>query len=111
MPELPPFLIIRGLTEEGQVFRPSDWIERLMDTLSHYGSDRRLNGRPYDGRERRSHQIEFLKPQMIDGSKCLVVDGRLRLTNPLAYEFLMEFVRSNRLCWTEYAVGEPARKP
>lgn len=93
----PPRVIIEGLTLDGGRFRPSDWVERLLDTLTSYGTDRRLNRRPYAGPERRTQQVSFLHPQMIGGVKCLVVDSRLRDANPAAYDFLMEFVRSNRL--------------
>lgn len=34
---------------------------------------------------------------MIDGSKCLVVDTRLREANPSAFRFLLEFIENNRL--------------
>ena len=30
-------IVIEGVTEEGAVFRPSDWIERLLDSIAHYG--------------------------------------------------------------------------
>lgn len=90
-------IVIEGLTEEGRVFRPSDWIERLLETLTHFGSDRRSGARRYRGPERRARQISFLQARICDGHKCLIVDLRLRDANPQAFEFLMEFVRSNRL--------------
>jgi hypothetical protein len=108
MPGSAPYLIIEGLTEDGQRFRPSDWIERLIDTLSSYGADRRLDSRPYVGSERRQRQVQFLQAQMIDGAKCLLVDERLRDANPLAYGFLMEFVRSNRLRWRAHGAPPAA---
>ena len=93
----PPTLVIEGITIEGMVFRPSDWIERLIGTLSAYGADRRINERTFAGAERRLRQENFLRAHMLDGSKCLVVDTRLNETNPAAYNFLLEFVHSNRL--------------
>ena len=95
------FLIIEGLTEDGQCFRPSDWAERLLDTLSNYGSDRRQQVRPFTGPERRRREPVFLKVQINDSHTCLMVDLRLREANPQAYAFLMEFVRSNRLRYSE----------
>jgi hypothetical protein len=92
-------LVIEGVTEDGRAFRPSDWTERLLDSLSHYGSDRRARPRQHNGPERRAGQIRFLQAQICDGNKCLVVDLRLRDANPQAYDFLMEFVRNNRLRW------------
>ena len=93
----PPTLVIEGVTLDGMVFRPSDWIERLIGTLSAYGEDRRASTRVYAGMDRRQRQESFLRAQMIDGSKCLVVDTKLREVNPGAYHFLLEFIQSNRL--------------
>jgi len=91
-------LVIEGITTEGDVFRPSDWIERLLDSLAHYGQDRRAGERrPYRGPERRRGQQAFLQAQFCDGRKCLVVDLRLRDTNPAAYRFLLEFIQNNHL--------------
>lgn len=92
-----PKLVIEGITQDGQIFRPSDWIERLIGTLSTYGEDRRVNPRPHLGMDRRRRQEIFLQAQMIDGHKCLVVDTRLREANPSAYRFLQEFIENNRL--------------
>jgi len=90
-------LIVEGQTEEGLRFRPSDWIERLIDAVSVYGADRRSRSEPCPGRERRLHQVIFLQAQMINGQKCLAVDGRLREANPAGYDYLIDFIRSNRL--------------
>lgn len=91
-------IVIEGITEEGMAFRPSDWIDRLLDSLAHFGRDRRTGDRRlYRGPERRRHDLAFLQAQICNGRKCLVVDLRLRDANPQAFEFLMEFVRSNRL--------------
>lgn len=94
-------LLIEGQTEDGRTFRPSDWADRLIDTLSHFGHDRRARRSRFDGPDRRHGQIAFLHAQMLDGRKCLRVDLRLRDANPEAFAFLMDFVRSNRLCWRE----------
>lgn len=90
-------LVIEGITQDGQLFRPSDWIERLIGTLSTYGEDRRASSRPHVGPDRRRRQESFLQAQMIDGQKCLVVDTRLREANPAAYRFLQDFIENNRL--------------
>jgi len=97
MPSEPPKIIVEGITQEGQIFRPSDWIERLIDTVISYGEDRRARSGPYHGPDRRRRQVGFLQAQMIEGRKCLVVDKRLRDANPAAYRFLQEFIQNNRL--------------
>ena len=79
MPNDSPKLVIEGITTEGTVFRPSDWVERLLDSLAHYGQDRRAGQhRPYRGPERRQGGQAFLQAQICDGHKCLIVDLRLR---------------------------------
>jgi hypothetical protein len=90
-------LVVEGITEDGRPFRPSDWVERLIDSVSNYGHDRRARCSPYRGPDRRQGQLAFLQAQMLNGKKCLRVDLRLREANPIAFEFLMDFVRSNRL--------------
>jgi len=97
MPNQLPRIIVEGVTLDGKIFRPSDWIERLIDTVFSYGEDRRTRSGPYSGPDRRRRQIGFLQAQMIDGQKCLVVDKRLRDANPVAFRFLQDFIQSNCL--------------
>jgi len=104
----PPKIVIEGITLDGTVFRPSDWIERLIDTLSSFGKDRRSRPGSYSGPDRRRRQVDFLQAQMIDGRKCLVVDTRLHDANPVAYRFLLEFIQNNRLRMLEIERTNPA---
>jgi len=104
----PPKIVIEGIALDGMVFRPSDWIERLIDTLSSYGEDRRSRPGSYSGPDRRCRQVDFLQAQIIDGRKCLVVDMRLRDANPAAYRFLQEFIKNNRLRMQETDSASPA---
>jgi hypothetical protein len=92
-----PMFVIEGITVDGKVFRPSDWIERLIDTVSSYGNDRRSRSGSYTGPDRRRRQVGFICSQIIEGRKCLLVDPRLQEANPAAFRFLQEFVQSNRL--------------
>ena len=108
MPSDLPKIVIEGFTLDGKVFRPSDWIERLIDTVSSYGEDRRSRPRSYSGPDRRRRQVDFLQAQMINGRKCLVVDTRLRDANPAAYRFLQEFIQNNRLRMQETDSASPA---
>lgn len=81
--------IIRGVTEEGKILHPGDWCERISSTLASFGNDHRL------------HYSTAVAPCMINGEKCLVVARNLRDVNPDAYDFIMEFARSNQLCIRE----------
>ena len=80
-----PEIVIQGITESGQPFRPSDWAERLCGMMSIFGEDSRLSYSPY------------LKPIMAAGIRCVVVDLRLEELDPDAFRFLLGFARDNEL--------------
>jgi hypothetical protein len=85
MPAETSELVIIGLTVQGERFRPSDWAERLCGVMSQFGADQRMQYSP------------FVQPRTIQGSKCVVVDARLRELEPLAWQFLQSFARDNEL--------------
>lgn len=78
-------LIIEGVNEDNERFRPSDWVERISSLLATYGPDHRL------------HYSQAAHPGVINGQKCLVLAKGLRQNNPQAYEFILKFARDNRL--------------
>lgn len=80
-----PEIVIQGVTESDQPFRPSDWAERLCGMMSVFGQDRHLSYSPY------------LKPIMTGGIRCVVVDLRLEGLDPDAFRFLLGFARDNEL--------------
>lgn len=85
MPVATNELVIVGLTREGRPFRPSDWAERLCGVMAQFGADGRMQYSPY------------VYPIVADGTKCVVVDARLKDVEPLAYRFLENFARENEL--------------
>ena len=78
-------IVIQGVTGAGEKFRPSDWAERLCGMMSVFGEDRQLSYSPY------------LKPVIIVGTTCVVVDRKLEGVDGVAYKFLMSFARDNEL--------------
>ena len=80
-----PEVVIQGITADGDVFRPSDWADRLCGMMSIFGEDRHLSYSP------------FLKPIMAGGLRCVVVDRELEKTDEDAYRFLLQFARDNEL--------------
>jgi hypothetical protein len=78
-------IVIQGITAAGEKFRPSDWSDRLCGMMSVFGEDRQLSYSPY------------LKPVMVAGTTCVVVDCELARIDPAAYKFLMAFARDNEL--------------
>ena len=83
---------IHGITLQGRTFRPGDWAERLADAMacfrpevSHGSSAPPIGHSPY------------CVPRRIDGVNCVVIDGRLRDIEPIAWDFVMNFARDNQL--------------
>lgn len=78
-------IVIRGITLDGKKFRPSDWAERLYHAVATYGPDGRPKFPP------------FLKIQMDEGMKCIVIDLRMQDSDPLLFDFLVGFGQDNEL--------------
>lgn len=85
MTSKPKVIIIEGLTRAGKPFRPSDWVDRMCSTYASFGTDRKLRHSPY------------LKPQVINGVRCLSVNLKLKDINPEGYSQLMHFAEENQL--------------
>lgn len=85
MSALPEEIVIVGVTESGKAFRPGDWAERLCGCMSVFGENQRIAYSP------------LLKPVVVEGVKCVVVNRRLEGINPIAFSFLLSFARDNQL--------------
>lgn len=93
MPEpFPPGeLIIKGLTQSGGPFRPSDWAERLCGVLAAYRPGYVATRGPVYG------YSPYVQPTMIGGVRSVIVDPRLRDLEPKAWDFVVGFARDNDL--------------
>ena len=78
-------IIIEGIKEDGNKFRPSDWCERLATTLASFGEDQRLQ------------YCKSAHPCIINGVNCLIIDRELEINSPESYEFLIAFAEQNNL--------------
>jgi len=85
MENQPEEIIIQSLTREGNRFRPSDWVDRICSSYATFGEDRKLRYSPY------------LKPEIMDGIRCLCVNMQLKTANPEGFEELMQFAEENKL--------------
>lgn len=83
--------LIQGITRDGRQFRPSDWAERLCGAMSSF--------RPEGSGGRNAHlqYSPYVRPTVLNGIKSVVVDEALRLIEPLAFHFVMDFARDNDL--------------
>jgi hypothetical protein len=90
-------VFIKGMTREGQTFRPSDWAERLAGAMSSF--------RPGGSRGGIGSFIgysPYCVPRLIDGVKCVIVNEQLRKLEPMAWDFVMNFARDNNLTVEEF---------
>ncbi|NYT86708.1 DUF3579 domain-containing protein [Pollutimonas harenae] len=94
-------LVIRGLTLDGQRFRPSDWAERLAGVMSQF--------RPAGAVGDHLTYSPYAVPVVLDGVRCVLVDHRLRDLEPLAWKFVCDFASDNKLQTTEREVPGPLR--
>lgn len=76
--------IIKGLTPDGQKFRPSDWAERMCGNLCTF-------------RNRRMIYSPLLRPAVIDGVKCVLMSNQLSNQHPNLFQQLLEFAKKNKL--------------
>lgn len=79
-------ILIEGVTETGEKFRPSDWAERMCGCLASF-TNRRMVYSPQ------------LRPMINQEShtKCLVLDPKLKETNPDIFDCIMKFAGENQL--------------
>lgn len=77
-------IIIEGITESGETFRPSDWAERMSGSLSTF-------------KNHRIYYSPMLKPSYKGGNRCIIVDPALKEAQPALYEQILNFVKNNKL--------------
>jgi hypothetical protein len=88
----PREFFIHGITSSGRPFRPSDWAERLCGVMSGYRSEGVAAGR-----DARIGYSPLVRPMLVGGVRCVVVDERLNELEPMAFSFVMNFARDNDL--------------
>lgn len=77
-------IIIQGITKSGSQFRPSDWAERMSGQLSSFKNHRILYS-------------PLLQPIVKDGYKCVLLDPKLKESNPELYASIIDFADKNNL--------------
>jgi Protein of unknown function (DUF3579) len=78
-------LVIKGLTRDGQQFRPSDWSDRLCGVMSAFGADEQLRYSP------------LVQPALRDGLRCVIVRKELAALEPRLFKFFLSFAVENEL--------------
>jgi hypothetical protein len=105
-PAKPKQFTIKGLTLSGQVFRPSDWSERLAGAMSSFRP-----GGSAGGIGAFIDYSPYCVPQLVDGVKCVLVSEALRGIEPMAWDFVMNFARDNQLPVEEAVAASPVTNP
>lgn len=78
-------LVIKGVTREGQQFRPSDWSDRLCGVMSAFGADEQLRYSP------------LVQPALRDNVRCVIVKKELAALEPRLFKFFLSFAVENEL--------------
>ena len=88
----PREFFIQGLTRDGKTFRPSDWAERLAGAMSCFRPEGVQSGiSAFIG------YSPYCVPRLINNVKNVIVDERLKALEPMAWDFVMNFARDNKL--------------
>ncbi|HET7792642.1 MAG TPA: DUF3579 domain-containing protein [Rhizobacter sp.] len=88
----PREVFIQGITLDGKTFRPSDWAERLAGAMSCFRPEGSAGGRgAFIG------YSPYCVPRTINGVKYVIVNEALRGIEPMAWDFVMNFARDNKL--------------
>ncbi len=78
-------IIIEGVTTQGTKFRPSDWAERMSGSLASF-------------QQNRISYSPLLQPSVTnDGLPCVLLDPKLKETNPQMYQSILDFAKNNKL--------------
>lgn len=77
-------IIIEGMTENGEKFRPSDWAERMSGRLSTFENHRMIYS-------------PLLQPFFKQDCQCVALDPSLKQSNPQLYDSILEFAKTNHL--------------
>jgi len=77
-------IIIVGINDKGERFRPTDWAERMCDSLSTFRGCRVIYS-------------PLLQPALYQGNRCVIVDPMLAKTHPALYEYVLTFAKDNCL--------------
>ncbi len=78
-------LVIKGITLDGQQFRPSDWSDRLCGVMSAFGTDEQLR------------YSRLIAPALRDGIRCVIVRRELAELEPRLFKFFLSFAVDNDL--------------
>ncbi|WP_416757325.1 DUF3579 domain-containing protein [Roseateles sp. So40a] len=102
----PREVFIQGITTDGRTFRPSDWAERLAGAMSCFRP-----GGTRSGRDAYLGYSPYCVPRVVNGVKCVIVNEALKSVEPMAWDFVMNFARDNKLQVVDACLLPDGREP
>ncbi|SFU65423.1 DUF3579 domain-containing protein [Nitrosospira multiformis] len=95
-------LLIKGIRHDGSTFRPSDWAERLCGVAALLDSDAIVPIRAHQAARPGFYCSSHVRPAIISGVICVIVDLRLRDLEKRVWDFVTGFAHDNNLIMLEY---------
>ena len=95
-------LLIKGIRYDGSTFRPSDWAERLCGVAALLDSDAIAPIRAHQAARPGFYCSSHVRPAIIGGVICVIVDLRLRDLEKRVWDFVTGFAHDNNLIMLEY---------
>jgi len=99
--------LIKGIKQSGDVFRPSDWAERLASAVAQFcPSHRPVSTDSAKFHRSLGYSLDVI-PKTVDGVKCILLDSNLEQTSLITFNFVLAFARDNDLVVVENYVKIP----
>ena len=88
--------IIFGITSTGEKFRPSDWIERFCGVMAPYDTTFQSSGERVNIQKGMGYS-DLVFPTTHKGERVVIAMEQLNDIEPLAWEFVLNFIKENDL--------------
>ena len=89
-------LIIFGVTSTGEKFRPSDWIERFCGVMAPYDTTYQSTGERGNLQKGMGYS-DLVFPTTYKEERVVIAMEQLNEIEPLAWEFVLNFIKENDL--------------
>ena len=89
-------VIIFGFTSTGEKFRPSDWIERFCGVMAPYDTTYQSSGEQVNIQKSMGYS-DLVFPTTHNGERVVIALEHLKAIEPLAWEFVLNFIKENDL--------------
>ena len=102
-------LIIFGVTSTDEKFRPSDWIERFCGVMAPYDTTYQTSGERVNIQKGMGYS-DLVFPTTHKGERVVIAMEQLNNIEPLAWEFVLNFIKENDLKTDKISYSEMLSK-